>query len=722
MKTNKKELLKMIFYCIAFIILTIPRSINVVFPIVYDIINILKIIITILIGVNVIKNKTKLSHITIILGIYTMYLIIITYLNKVSLNTVIKVYGLNLATLLLCDSIFTSNLKEKFIRFFSNYYLVLLISNLILIFIAYAMGDPLYRIFDTYLLGQDNRFILYIIPALLGFFYLSKKKDSKKNIIKLYLTYIVGTYTVYFLWSVASLAVLLFIGISYLFVKICKKIKINIYLLSFALILICIGLVFFKIQNYFSYFIVNVLNKSITLSYRTIIWDRALAMLGESKINLIFGFGYFDTSYLFLDILKTLNHLHNLILDPLFFGGIIGTIIYMSSLYCVTKKINTTSNTFEGKIVALVFLGVLTLLIFDTFEAYQVYYFMIYLLYRIPSMFKENTDKKISLLENVTIDEESKVGILLATYNGEKYLKEQLDSIIDQTYKNWIIYISDDHSTDNTTDIICEYKELYKDKIVVIENENKLSSAKMNFANLFEKVDKLDYYIFCDQDDVWDKEKITKLLYSIKKEEKLSKDLPILVYSDLKIVDEKLDIISDSLVRYENKFLPKNNIFNHILIENYFPGCAIMFNAKLKDKVKDIYSECEMHDWWLTLVAAFCGKIVYIDEPLHLYRQHTNNTIGAKRDKNIVQTYFTRMKKIFKFSNMHNTWKKYQQVTLKQAEELKYRYKDEQNENIEVLNKFIEIMKTQNRFKRFILLLKNKYIPREVIRIFRLVI
>ena len=67
------------------------------------------------------------------------------------------------------------------------------------------------------------------------------------------------------------------------------------------------------------------------------------------------------------------------------------------------------------------------------------------------------------------------------------------------------------------------------------------------------------------------------------------------------------------------------------------------------DKVKDIYSECEMHDWWLTLVAAFCGKIVYIDEPLHLYRQHTNNTIGARRDKNIIQTYFTRMKKLFKF-------------------------------------------------------------------------
>ena len=98
-----------------------------------------------------------------------------------------------------------------------------------------------------------------------------------------------------------------------------------------------------------------------------------------------------------------------------------------------------------------------------------------------------------------------------------------------------------------------------------------------------------------------------------------------------------------------------------------------------------------MHDWWLTLVAAFCGKIVYIDEALHLYRQHTNNTIGAKKDKNIFQRYFVRIKKLFKFNNMHDTWKKYQDVVLKQAEELQNRYQNDNNENVKILNEFIDI-------------------------------
>lgn len=720
MSKSKIKNMEYIFFIIAFIILTIPRSIEVVLPDIYKIINIGKIILIILIGMDFLKKKTELSRITKILVIYTVYLFCVTLLNKVTPVTLVKVYGLNIGMFLLCDLVFSSNLKDKVVKFLSNYYLILLILNLIGIIIAYLMEKPFYQFFDTYLLGQDNRFILYIIPTLLGFLYLGKTTSLKSNKIKLVLTYVIGTYTVYFLWSVASLIVLLIIGISYIGIKILKKLKVNVYICSITIITICIGIVFFKIQEYFSYFIVNVLHKSMTLSYRTIIWDRALKILLESKNNIIFGVGYFDTSYLFMDILGRLNHLHNLILDPLFSGGIIGLIMYMSIFYCVAKNINLTKEIFEGKVIALIYTSLLILLIFDTFEAYQIYYLIIYLLYIIPSIFKDKEKK--NLFKKVKLEETSKVGILLATYNGEKYIREQLDSIISQTYKNWTIYVSDDHSTDNTMNIILEYKDKYKDKIVVLENESKLSSAKMNFANVFEKVNGLDYYIFCDQDDVWDNEKIAKLLYTIKEEEKKNCDLPLLIYSDLKIVDEKLNTISESLVRYEKKFLPKKKIFKHILIENYFPGCAIMFNSKLKDKVKDIYSETEMHDWWLTLVAAFCGKIVYIDEPLHLYRQHTNNTIGAKKDKNILERYWIRIEKLFEFDKMHDTWKKYREVVLRQSEELQYRYKNEDCENIKILNKFINIMSTKNKFKRLILLIINGYIPREKIRIFRLVI
>lgn len=713
-----------IFCIVAFIILTIPRSIEVVLPKFYSVINIMKLLVTVCISLkvffNILKRKTKISSISIILIIYAIYLFLVTIFNGVSPVTLLKVYGLNVGIFFLCDLIFTNDFKDKFIRFFSNYFLTLLVLNLILIFVGYFCGNYASQVFGTYLLGQDNRFILYIIPTLLGFYYLSSIAGKKSDKIKLMVSFVVGTFTVYFLWSVASIAILLLIGVGYIFVKIVKNIKLNIKILSVIVLSICIGIVFFKIQNYFSYFIVNVLNKSMTLSYRTIIWDRALEMLTQSKINLVFGFGYFDTSYLFLDILARLNHLHNLILDPLFSSGIIGIAIYALIYFSVVNKINLIKCDFEKNVLTLVFLGLLVLLIFDTFEAYQIYYFIIYLLYATASMLQ---NKKINKLpSNIELDKKTKVGVLLATYNGEKYLKEQLDSIINQTYENWIIYISDDHSTDNTLNIVKEYKEKYVDKIIILENENKFSSAKLNFANVFNKVDDLDYYIFCDQDDVWEEEKIVKLLYKMQEEEKNNNKLPILVYSDLKIVDEKLNIINESLVRNENKFLPDKNLFKHILIENYFPGCAIMFNKKLKDKVENIYVESEMHDWWLTLVAAMCGKIIYIDEPLHLYRQHSNNTIGASKDKNVLQRYLVRIKKMFKFNDMHNTWKKYQDVVLKQAEELQARYRDDNNENIKNLNEFIRIMKTQNKFKRLILLIIKGYIPKEGIRIFRLVI
>ena len=107
------------------------------------------------------------------------------------------------------------------------------------------------------------------------------------------------------------------------------------------------------------------------------------------------------------------------------------------------------------------------------------------------------------------------VNIMMATYNGEKYLSEQLDSILSQSFQNFKIYISDDKSIDNTLEILLKYKKNYPDKIEIIDYEKKKGSAAKNFIYLFENVDEADYYMFCDQDDVWDNDKIKKLLDKI---------------------------------------------------------------------------------------------------------------------------------------------------------------------------------------------------------------
>jgi len=729
MKNNKNNLLKnlknnklFVLFVFIFFILTIPRSIEEISPKVYDGINIIKLVVVAIIILLFITRKVKISKLTKNVIIYSIYLFIITLINKVSPIVFLKVYLLNISMLLFCEIVFDSKYKNNLIKFSSNYFLGLLIVNLIFIIIGFVVGNTngyLYKDIETYILGQDNRFILYIIPTLIGFYYIYNKEKSKSDKIKMYLTYFISVITLAVIWSVAALCAVILLGVFYILLNKNSKFKINLYIISIILFFVAISIVFFKAQYLFKFFVVDILHKSLDLSYRTILWDDAIIMLRESPINLIFGFGYFDTMQTFTNMPIKVGHLHDIIMNTLFFSGIIGTIIYMRTIYFVEEKIYKLKDTKHRNILSIMFSCILILLIFDTFELYQIYYLILFMLYKASYFLNEKEIGK-EKIDN----ENSKVGILLATYNGEKYIKDQIDSIIKQTYHNWTIYISDDNSTDKTIEIINEYKKKLGEKIIIIENNSKFSSAKLNFANVFEKVNDADYYMFCDQDDEWDENKINDLLINIKKQEKMNNE-PILVYCDSKIVDSNMQVIADSLVEYANKELPSKNLMKHVLIENYFPGCAVMFNKKLKDKTVKIYKDCEMHDWWITLTAALTGKIVFLDEPLHYYKQHGNNTVGAHKDEDAISKVIKRIKKLFDLEKTKNNWKVYQNTVLTQATELynefsKDNYVDEKK--IEDIKKFIEIMKNENRLKRLILLIRYRYFPIEKIRILRLVL
>lgn len=220
-----------------------------------------------------------------------------------------------------------------------------------------------------------------------------------------------------------------------------------------------------------------------------------------------------------------------------------------------------------------------------------------------------------------------KIAILMATYNGEKYICQQIDSILSQTCKDWELYIHDDGSTDNTIAALESYVEKYPNKIHLIDGKS-TGGAKYNFFYLFGQVE-APYYMTCDQDDVWLDKKIG-LTYDKMLTIENKADVPCLVYTELRVVDSELNTIADTMSGYQSLDCHKRTI-NQFILQNSVTGCTMMVNRALRDKMLRItdIDNTIMHDWWAALVAAQFGKTAFIDEPTILYRQHGDNSLGA---------------------------------------------------------------------------------------------
>jgi len=218
------------------------------------------------------------------------------------------------------------------------------------------------------------------------------------------------------------------------------------------------------------------------------------------------------------------------------------------------------------------------------------------------------------------------VDILMATYNGKKFICEQIESILSQSFDNWHLYINDDNSADSTLKIIKEYETKYPEKITVSKSAFPLG-AKGNFFRLTE-FSKSEYIMFCDQDDVWKADKIEKTLKLMQNTENGNKNIPVLVHTDLCVVDENLKVINPSyfkLSRIKNK-----TDLNRAIVQNCVTGCTMMVNKALLKLVGNDNKSIIMHDWWLYLIASSFGKIAFLNEQTILYRQHTKNEVGAK--------------------------------------------------------------------------------------------
>ncbi len=232
-----------------------------------------------------------------------------------------------------------------------------------------------------------------------------------------------------------------------------------------------------------------------------------------------------------------------------------------------------------------------------------------------------------------------KVTILMSTYNGEKFLREQLESLLAQKLPEdceMKILIRDDGSNDSTRKILDEYKE--NGALEWYSGDN-LKPAK-SFWDLVRNAPDSDYYCFCDQDDVWFEDKIARAITALQKE---NNKQPLLYCSNVIVTDascKALYPLDDGTAKHTD--------FAHSLIYSLAPGCTMMFNAAARREFLkyDMNLEFEIiHDWLAHKIAAMFGKVVYDPQPSMYYRQHGNNVIGSQRTGRI-SGFFQKVKRI----------------------------------------------------------------------------
>lgn len=244
-----------------------------------------------------------------------------------------------------------------------------------------------------------------------------------------------------------------------------------------------------------------------------------------------------------------------------------------------------------------------------------------------------------------------KVSILLSTYNGEKYIKQQIDSLLNQSYKNFNLYIRDDGSTDSTISII----NLINDsRIHLLSDSLGNIGPTGSFIELIKNINS-DIYLFCDQDDIWLSNKLEKTVYSINK---IGINNLILFHSDLHLVDSNINHYKITFNNHEKIKLPEDYELRQLFLQNCIVGCTIGITNSLveKSKIREVnYKQIAMHDWWFALVAKKFGSIQFSETPTILYRQHSSNASGTSSGyKNKILkllNFFIYINKVIKYKN-----------------------------------------------------------------------
>jgi hypothetical protein len=223
----------------------------------------------------------------------------------------------------------------------------------------------------------------------------------------------------------------------------------------------------------------------------------------------------------------------------------------------------------------------------------------------------------------------SEVEILLATYNGDRFLREQIESLLVQDYEDIRILARDDGSKDRTVEILTEFAARLPERFHVLPTNGSTGGAKNNFLRLME-ASTANYICFCDQDDVWLPDKVSKTKQAMELlEAQWGTNVPLLVFSDLQLADDELKILHPSF--WDNMKIDPDCLENlsKVLVRSVVTGCTALINRPLLELSLRMPAEASMHDRWVALLVSSLGKYSIVRAPTVVYRQHDRNVLGT---------------------------------------------------------------------------------------------
>lgn len=223
-----------------------------------------------------------------------------------------------------------------------------------------------------------------------------------------------------------------------------------------------------------------------------------------------------------------------------------------------------------------------------------------------------------------------RVDIALALYNGAQYLPDFLQSLSEQSFKDWRLVVRDDGSTDHSVDLIKQWARTQSQPVEFVEDRRGNLRVIQNFAACFVHTS-APYVMPADQDDVWFYDKLQQAVTEMERLEAIQgADAPLASYCDLQVVDAELREIHPSMLAMQGQGDRREPSLPQLLSQNVAPGCSMIVNRALLDRAMPIPSGVAMHDWWLLLVAASLGRFSHIRKPGLAYRQHGGNQVGAQ--------------------------------------------------------------------------------------------
>lgn len=250
------------------------------------------------------------------------------------------------------------------------------------------------------------------------------------------------------------------------------------------------------------------------------------------------------------------------------------------------------------------------------------------------------------------------VEVIMAAYHGEKYIWQQMRSVMNNTYEDVHVKIYDDsiqensNSTSEMEQIMLQMDMQYGERFTYIKNATNKGCTRNFLEGL--KDSKAKYCMLCDQDDVWNRDKIEVTMKKMQEMEKeYGVDTPLVVFTDATVVDADLNLIHISFHRSNHLDVMKLDLA-HLLMENKLIGCTVMVNEALRKLLVELPHNARVHDWWIALLGASFGKIGYLEKQTLLYRQHEENVIGNQEYSSYIKKRLMSLKaqRAVLYSNM----------------------------------------------------------------------